>query len=138
MAHRLRKKEILIDSFGYTVHVYYQKAANVEEMAKKIGKKNATVKKSMEGSWKVIPAALVLYDDKEGYESFMFISDDVTNDIICHEVIHVITDLFNKTNTIHNEHTDELYAYLSQFLFQELVKHIIQVLKVPTKSFLNL
>lgn len=137
MKQILRKKEFYFEAWQYTLIVYFQRETPIEEIAKKASKKNSELKELIKGDWNIDPAAMTLHPPKQS-RSYMILNEGVTVGILSHETIHIVTDLFGKSNTEHNEHTDELYAYYSQHIFEKLVQYVLCTLKIPTKSFLNL
>lgn len=136
MREVLKKKEFFFDTIQYTLIVYFQRRTTVEEIGNKAGKKNEEVKKEMKGEWNIEPAAILLTPDKVS-RSYMIFNDEITVGVLQHEVIHVVWDIFEKSNLNHNTHTDEMFAYYSQHIFEKLVSYVINDLKIPAKGFLN-
>lgn len=55
---------------------------------------------------------------------FMSYSDSMTQDVLAHEIVHIISFLFKAKGIKYDVDNDEFQGYLTGWLFKELNEHI--------------
>lgn len=64
---------------------------------------------------------------------FLFVTEDVAIDILVHECVHIASRVFEATGSYINEETEELYAYLLEYIFREVYRTLTNTFKVKMK-----
>ena len=64
---------------------------------------------------------------------FLFIDDDLTLSTIAHECVHIVSEIFKYIRSPMNESTEEFFAYLLDYTFEQIVLHCKETLKLKLK-----
>lgn len=71
-----------------------------------------------------------VYNTKSSTNIYLFVADDLPLDVLVHECIHITFAVFDIVGSNINEETEELFAYINQFIFNEVKDLIVDTLKV--------
>lgn len=77
-------------------------------------------------------SACVLSSDKD-LTILLIFNEDITVDILVHECIHIVYNIFEYIGSDINRETEEFFAYLNQFIFNEVYNIITKNLNIKIK-----
>lgn len=114
--------------FPFRLVVYYRPNSTSDQILLKAQESNPALQAIPLDSFP--SAAFVSQIDTTIY---LFITDQLTLDILVHECIHITKALFFIMNSEFNTHTEELFAYINQFMFRQLLNILKEHLKFHIK-----
>lgn len=125
--------EIHSEIFPYTLYVVYGKNMSINNIIlNEINKGNIGLI-NMEGIDDAANSDACVYNDNMSTDIYLFISNNLTLDILVHECIHITSRIFEIMGSEINSHTEELFAYINQNIFKQCYNLITNEIKVKLK-----
>lgn len=68
---------------------------------------------------------------------FLFITDEMTIDIVVHESVHVVSRIFEIIGAPITEDTEEFFAYYQETMFRDILKTLKNKFNFTPKMYFN-
>lgn len=78
-----------------------------------------------------------VYHDPNDTEIFLFISNNLTIDVLIHECVHITARIFDIIGSEITNDTEEFFAYINQFMFKECYDTITNKLNKKIGKIIN-
>lgn len=106
--------------FPYSLTVVHGgKTTNINEIAEALFKQGYLQMSYFLSNPMVGNIDACVYHDPNDTEIFLFVSDNLSIDVLVHECIHITARIFDITGSDITNDTEEFFAYINQFMFKE-------------------
>lgn len=123
-----------LEALKYHLVIYYHKDLSIKDIYNRMIEREEGLEK-YEPATEDTDDSLVIVDTKG--TAYLVINSQTSSGVILHEVIHIMTAIFEFIGSQHTEETDELYAYNAQYIYEFIVKTMINKWKVSPQNLLN-
>jgi hypothetical protein len=129
---RVKRIGKYFESLNYTLVIYYHKDMSIKDIYNKMIEKEEGLEEVEEETEDSDEASVV---SNHGV-SYLALNSKTRIGTILHEVVHIMTSMYEFVGAIHSETTDELYAYQAQHVFEFILKTLIEKFGVPSDNLL--